>query len=192
MNLDQARELRYELDAIEAALLRIQALWQSDEFPTAEELENLTEVVRDISSGMDNIVRQAEQLPSAKELLSRLPSPPLPEAEVGVPENQTVTFKTIPPPPRQPARVNMTVREPPPRSPSPGAVAYSPEALKTHADELEKAMMDAATLGDLASIARALNDYPLTLSQRAHLHDVQARARKLIGMRPGRRGGLFG
>jgi hypothetical protein len=66
MNLERARELRQELEAIEAMIQRIKAL--AEELPTADELENLADVVRDISSQMDNIVHQAGRLPSVKEL----------------------------------------------------------------------------------------------------------------------------
>jgi hypothetical protein len=76
MNLDLARELRQELEAIEAAMQRIKIL--AEELPTADELENLADVVRDISSPLDNIVQQAERLPSPKELrplLVKVPDP---------------------------------------------------------------------------------------------------------------------
>jgi hypothetical protein len=66
MNLDRARELRNELEVIEATMQRIRTL--AAELPTADGLENLADVVRDISAGMDNIVQQAGELPSAKGL----------------------------------------------------------------------------------------------------------------------------
>jgi hypothetical protein len=66
MNLDRARELRQKLNAIEAAMQRIKVL--AEDLPTTDELENLADVARDISSHMDNIVQQAEKLPAAKEL----------------------------------------------------------------------------------------------------------------------------
>jgi hypothetical protein len=62
MNLDRARELRQELDAIEATMQRIKVL--AEELPTADELENLADVVRDSSSHLDHIVQQTEKLPA--------------------------------------------------------------------------------------------------------------------------------
>jgi hypothetical protein len=58
MTLERARELRQELEAIESTMQRIRAL--AEELPTGDELENLADVVRDISSHMERL-RQASR-----------------------------------------------------------------------------------------------------------------------------------
>jgi hypothetical protein len=50
MDLHEARELRKELESVEAAMLRIKALWQ--ELPTADDLDALGQAVTDIHATM--------------------------------------------------------------------------------------------------------------------------------------------
>jgi len=68
MNLDKARELREELAAIEATLLRIRDLWRSADLPSVDNLRGLAQQVQGIASGMENITRTFEELPGADDL----------------------------------------------------------------------------------------------------------------------------
>jgi len=68
MNLDKARELREELGAIEATLLRIRDLWRSPDFPSAKKLLGLAQQVQGIATGLENITRKVEELPGADDL----------------------------------------------------------------------------------------------------------------------------
>lgn len=63
MNLDEARELRKELEAIEAAMERIKALWLSNDFPCESELKRIQERVGSIESTMDDIKSKTDSLP---------------------------------------------------------------------------------------------------------------------------------
>jgi hypothetical protein len=62
MQLDEARELRQELERIEAAMGRIKALW--DQIPSADDLDALGNVVCEIASALDDILEKAGQLPN--------------------------------------------------------------------------------------------------------------------------------
>jgi hypothetical protein len=68
VNLDQARELRQELEAVEATMERIRELWQSAEFPTAEELYDLGKNASDLLSTLEAIPVAVENLPPANDL----------------------------------------------------------------------------------------------------------------------------
>ena len=48
MNLYEARQLRQELEAIEATMKRIRKLWLTREFPSAKELKDLQDRVESI------------------------------------------------------------------------------------------------------------------------------------------------
>jgi hypothetical protein len=61
MQLDEARELRQELERIEAAMGRIKAVW--DQIPSADDLDALGDVVCELASAMDDIAEKAGQLP---------------------------------------------------------------------------------------------------------------------------------
>jgi hypothetical protein len=61
MQLDEARELRRELERIEAAMRRIKDLWEK--LPSADDLDGLGDVVCEIASAMDDILEKAAQLP---------------------------------------------------------------------------------------------------------------------------------
>jgi len=67
VNLNGARELRQELEAIEATMERIKDLWLSNDFPSADNFEDLARAVGDISSEMDSIQEKTEELPTADE-----------------------------------------------------------------------------------------------------------------------------
>jgi hypothetical protein len=67
MQLDEARELRLELDRIEASMRRIKDLWE--QLPSANDLDELGNVVCEIASGMDDIVEKAKQLPKPDEVV---------------------------------------------------------------------------------------------------------------------------
>ncbi|HEX4589783.1 MAG TPA: hypothetical protein VH120_07630 [Gemmataceae bacterium] len=66
MNLNEARELREELENIEAAMNRIVA--KAAELPCADELEDLEKAVGNIESSMDSIIEKAGELPAAESL----------------------------------------------------------------------------------------------------------------------------
>jgi hypothetical protein len=79
MTLDEARQLRQELEAIEATMKRIQALWHgqdfkkafaSEAFPDATNLEDLDQVVGNIRGNMEAIIGKADELPTADSLQS--------------------------------------------------------------------------------------------------------------------------
>jgi hypothetical protein len=57
MRLEEATELRKELERIEAAMGRIKALW--DSLPGADDLDGLGNMACDIASAMDDIVDKA-------------------------------------------------------------------------------------------------------------------------------------
>jgi hypothetical protein len=61
LQLDEARELRQELERIEAAMHRIKAL--RDQIPSADDLDGLGNVVCEIASALDDIAEKAGQLP---------------------------------------------------------------------------------------------------------------------------------
>jgi hypothetical protein len=61
MQLDQARELRQELERIEAAMGRINDLWEK--LPRADDLDALGNVVCEIASAMGAIAEKAGQMP---------------------------------------------------------------------------------------------------------------------------------
>jgi hypothetical protein len=68
MKIDDAKALRAELEAIEATMMRIKALWRSPDYPSSDELKELAKTVQGISAFMDDIIVKAEQMPSADEL----------------------------------------------------------------------------------------------------------------------------
>jgi hypothetical protein len=65
MKLDEARELREELEAVEATMRRIKELWLSDDFPSGEQLEELARAVGNIAASMEQIQEAADKLPTA-------------------------------------------------------------------------------------------------------------------------------
>jgi hypothetical protein len=65
MDLNEARELRQELEAIEAAMERIKGLWLSEDFPTADDLKDLANAAGGIASDMEGIIAKDKQVPSA-------------------------------------------------------------------------------------------------------------------------------
>jgi hypothetical protein len=67
MQLEEARELRQELEAIEATTQRIKALWNSREFPTPDTLEDLSKPVSSIECSMLGIIEKSNELPSSTE-----------------------------------------------------------------------------------------------------------------------------
>ena len=67
MNLYGVRELRQELEAIEATMERIKDLWLSSDFPSADNFEDLARAVGEISSEMDSIQEKTDELPTADE-----------------------------------------------------------------------------------------------------------------------------
>jgi len=67
MNLNEARELRQELEAIEATMERIKDLWMSNDFPSADNFEDLARAVGGIRSEMDSIEDKAGNMPTADE-----------------------------------------------------------------------------------------------------------------------------
>lgn len=68
MNLDEARELRAELNAIEATMQRIKDLWLSADFPSADDLDDLARTVGGISAQLEGIPAKVEQLPTDDDL----------------------------------------------------------------------------------------------------------------------------
>jgi hypothetical protein len=67
MKLDEARELRKELETIEATMERIKDLWCSNDFPSSENLEDLARGARGVVSSMKGIeeVSSSDTFPSA-------------------------------------------------------------------------------------------------------------------------------
>jgi hypothetical protein len=61
MQPDEARELRQELERIEAAMGRINDLWEK--LPRADDLDGLGNVACEIASALDDIVGKLGQLP---------------------------------------------------------------------------------------------------------------------------------
>jgi hypothetical protein len=70
MTLDQARELRQELEAVEDVMQRIKTLWGSGYFPTHDALHDRLSALRDIESAVNRINERAGHLPSADKLRS--------------------------------------------------------------------------------------------------------------------------
>jgi hypothetical protein len=68
MKLDEAKELREELEQIEATMVRIKALW--GQLPSAADLDALGNVVCEIASAMDDIVAKARQLSKTDEVVA--------------------------------------------------------------------------------------------------------------------------
>jgi hypothetical protein len=68
MNLDDAHELRHELEAIEATMGRIKGLWLSPDFPTAGGVGELGEEVEHVQVGMEAICALADELPREADL----------------------------------------------------------------------------------------------------------------------------
>jgi hypothetical protein len=69
MTLSEARELRNELDTIEGAMRRIQGLWLSQDFPTAEYLEDVSKQVGGIAADLEHANNLAQELPCPCEQL---------------------------------------------------------------------------------------------------------------------------
>jgi hypothetical protein len=68
MSLDGARELRHELEAIEATMGRIKGLWLSQDFPTAGNVGELAEEVEHVQVGMEAVCELADELPTEADL----------------------------------------------------------------------------------------------------------------------------
>jgi hypothetical protein len=64
MNLGEARELRKELETIEATMERIKALWVSQDFPSPDDVAELDKTLCGIVSTMEAIKETAEELPT--------------------------------------------------------------------------------------------------------------------------------
>ncbi len=69
MNFNEARQLRQELEAIEATMKRIRKLWLAREFPSAKELKDLQDRVESIEFTMNSIIQKAGRLPSADDVV---------------------------------------------------------------------------------------------------------------------------
>src|SRR5262249_35815824 len=59
-DIDRAREFRQELERIEAAMHRIKALWLSEDFPCADQLDGLSSSVAGIEADMKSIVELSD------------------------------------------------------------------------------------------------------------------------------------
>jgi hypothetical protein len=68
MTFDEARELRKELERVEALMVRIKDLWE--QIPSADDLDALGNVAFDIASAMDDIAQKARQLPKPDEVIA--------------------------------------------------------------------------------------------------------------------------
>ena len=69
MNLNDARQLRQELEAIEATMKRIRKLWLTREFPSAKELKDQQDRVESIEFTMNSIIQKADRLPTADDVV---------------------------------------------------------------------------------------------------------------------------
>jgi len=68
LKLDDARELRQELEAVEAAMIRIKELWNAEDFPSIDQLGELASTAAGINSILDDLVAKEERIPSANSL----------------------------------------------------------------------------------------------------------------------------
>jgi hypothetical protein len=68
MTIGEARELRGELEAVEAAMLRIKELWASPAFPCLAEVEELVGAVEGVAGSMQDVIERAGELPTTDQL----------------------------------------------------------------------------------------------------------------------------
>src|SRR4051794_21058975 len=70
MDLNDAVQLREELEAVEATLLRFKTLWSSDSIPTEDQLDALASAARYIGVSLDHAaeVWQGDNLPTEDQL----------------------------------------------------------------------------------------------------------------------------
>jgi hypothetical protein len=65
MDLKEARELRKELEAIETTMQRIKGLCLSQDFPSTDDLEELSKTVGAVQADMEGIMEKSNQMPTA-------------------------------------------------------------------------------------------------------------------------------
>jgi hypothetical protein len=68
MTVDEAKELRQELEGVEATMLRIMELWASPGFPAAEEMEELSKELSCVEATMQSCIDKAAEMPAADEV----------------------------------------------------------------------------------------------------------------------------
>jgi Protein of unknown function (DUF2730) len=67
MNLQEAHELRGELEAVEAIMKRIIELWNSSNFPCADDFKELAERLDGIRANLEEIPQKMNELPDPDE-----------------------------------------------------------------------------------------------------------------------------